>query len=81
MTLLKTFCEIDDFCNFFIPLMKEKIIGKCGREVRKPRLCESEIITILISFHQSSFRNFKHFYKNYVLVYCRKEFPKLVSYN
>lgn len=81
MTLLKTFCEIDDFCNFFIPLMNEKIIGKCRRKVRKPGLCESEIITILISFHQSGYRNFKHFYKNYVLVYCRKEFPKLVSYN
>lgn len=81
MSLLKTFCEIDDFCNFIIPLIKERIIGKSKKKVRKPRLCESEIITILVSFQQSSYRNFKHFYKNFVLVHWRKAFPKLVSYN
>jgi len=81
MNLLHNFCEIDDFCNFFIPIMEEKLIGNCERKVRKPRLCESEIITILVCFHQSGFRNFKHFYKNYVQVHWRKEFPCLVSYN
>lgn len=81
MSLLKTFCEIDDFCNFFIPIMEERIIGKGKRKVRKPKLCESEIITILVCFHQSGWRNFKNYYINFVLAYRRREFPNLVSYN
>ena len=38
-------------------------------------------MTILISFHQNHYRNFKHFYQNHVCKYWRKEFPKLPSYN
>jgi len=37
-------------------------------------------MTILISFHQSGYRNFKAFYCEYVLRHWRGEFPGLVSY-
>ena len=40
----------------------------------------SEIITILIFFHQSYFRNFKHFYF-YLQNHYSKEFPNLLSYS
>ncbi|AUC61256.1 IS982 family transposase [Cyanobacterium sp. HL-69] len=38
-------------------------------------------MTILIAFHQNSYRNFKHFYLNHVQQYWRSAFPKLPSYN
>jgi hypothetical protein len=38
------------------------------------------MMTIVILFHQSGFRNFKTFYLNYVCIYLRKEFPGLISY-
>ena len=41
----------------------------------------SEIMTILIKFHQSYYRNFKRYYLNHVCVYWRGEFPKLPSYH
>ena len=41
----------------------------------------SEIMTILIHFHQSHYRTFKAYYTEYVLIHCRSEFPGLVSYN
>lgn len=51
------------------------------RRVRVPRLSPSEIMTILIHFHQSYYRNFKAYYTEYVLTQLRSEFPALVSYN
>ena len=41
----------------------------------------SEIMTILIHFHQSHYRTFKAYYTEYVLMRRQPEFPGLVSYN
>jgi len=40
----------------------------------------SEIMTILIAFHQSHYRDFKHFYLEHVRKYWSREFPRLPSY-
>lgn len=47
---------------------------------RDRRLSISEIMTILIHFHQSHYRDFKAYYTDYVLERLQKEFPGLVSY-
>ncbi len=41
----------------------------------------SEIMTIMIYFHQSHYRNFKHYYQREVQGHLKKYFPKAVSYN
>ena len=38
-------------------------------------------MTIIIAFHQSGYRTFKHFYEKHVCVYWCAEFPNLVSYS
>ena len=48
---------------------------------RLSRLTPSEIITILVHFHQSQYRNFKSFYLLHVCQHLRSEFPDLLSYN
>ena len=40
----------------------------------------SEVMTILIHFHQMRFRDFKTYYLAYVLGHLRREFPQAVSY-
>jgi len=45
------------------------------------RLSDSEIMTIIIHFHQPHYRNFKGYYTEYVSCYLPEEFPQLVSYN
>ena len=54
-----------------------------GKKQRnKPnRLSDSEVMTILITFHLSGTRNLKHFYLFYVCRHLQNEFPKCVSYN
>lgn len=80
-SLLELFCDADDFCHKFEPVWKKRLLanGECKRE-RERSLTLSEIMTILIYFHQSQYRNFKAYYKGYVLKHLRAEFPNLVSY-
>jgi hypothetical protein len=74
------FCDVDDFCVAAEPLWRQRMLADgCRRRNRKGRLTASEIITILIAFHQGNFRNFKHFYLM-LLDSHGKEFPDLVSY-
>ena len=38
-------------------------------------------MTLLIAFHESGYRTFKHFYQKHVCIYWCAEFPNLVSYS
>ncbi len=75
------FCDVDDFCLDFEPQWQKKLLnhGKIKR-VRARSLCLSETMTILIAFHQSHYRNFKHFYLDQVKEYWHSAFPGLPSY-
>jgi len=83
--ITEIFIKVDDFCNEFKNEFSKYEVqtlesGKTTRN-RASSLCDSEIITLLISFHGGTFRNFKHFYTNYCCVHLKNEFPGLVSYN
>jgi hypothetical protein len=75
------FCSIDDFCQGFEPQWYKTLI-EGGEKLRKrpSSLALSEIMTLVVLFHQARFRDFKHFYF-FMLGYHKKEFPGLVSYN
>jgi hypothetical protein len=82
MELEKLFCEIDDFCTIFEEKFKPKMIAEQRQQrERKCQLCLSEVMTIIVHFHHSGYRNFKDYYKNNLIKYYQKEFPQLVSYN
>ncbi len=51
------------------------------RRFRACRLALSEIMTILVYFHQSPYRNFKAYYLLHLCRYPQGEFPNLLSYN
>ena len=81
LSLEELFCSVDDFCQGFEPQWKQQLLG-CGLKLRnRPRsLSLSEIMTILIGFHQSSCRNFKTYYQEKVQTEWADAFPGLVSY-
>ena len=70
--LIAMFCDIDDFCKRFAPLYHQHLLqaGPCSRR-RQPELALSEIMTILIYFHSSHYRTFKHYYTEYVAAHLR----------
>ena len=41
----------------------------------------SEMLTIIIMFHESGFRNFKTFYTTYIMDLYRKDFNHVLSYS
>lgn len=82
MQILPLFCDIDDFCLFFEPRWQRHLLTSGLRRRRKPStLALSEVLTILVLFHCSGYRDFKTFYMQQVLKHMAGAFPRLVSYN
>ncbi|MDO4722366.1 IS982 family transposase [Porphyromonas circumdentaria] len=81
--IVDIFCMVDDFSKLFDQTIKEKSIEKEGkkRRNRKSRMSDGEVMTILVLFHLSRYRDLKAFYLQYIAHSCRSEFPHLVSYN
>jgi hypothetical protein len=80
MDFTELFCGVDDFCREFELAWKARQITHGER--RRQRSCQlslSERMTIVIAFHSSNYRNFKHFYLM-LLFHHRADFPGLVSY-
>ena len=70
MSLLKLFCAVDDFWKAFQPHWHRVTLERNGgRKVRATQLSPSEIMTVLIPFHQSHYRSFKAYYTEYVLMH------------
>ncbi len=87
MSIVELFCRVDDFCQQFGHLWLEeqhmlvRDFTKRKKSVRRRgRMCESELVALMIAFHQSNYRTFKHFYTQKVLHQWHRYFPKAVSY-
>lgn len=80
-SLLVLFCDVDDFCQVFLPIWyRHQLVSGQKQRQRARSLTISEVMTILIAFHQSHYRDFKAYYCEQVLKSWRAEFPGLVSY-
>lgn len=81
-SLEELFCCVDDFCQRYEPVWQRQLLTSGLQQRDRPRnLCLSEIMTVLIGFHQQHYRTFKHYYLDHVCVYWRRAFPGLVSYS
>lgn len=82
MSLDDLFCDVDDFCRQFLPHWHRQQLQYGERKrLRGCRLALSEIMTILIHFHQSHYRDFKAYYLWYVCRHLAGAFPQRLSYN
>jgi hypothetical protein len=80
-SLLELYCDVDDFCQVFLPFWNQQQLASGEKQRQRARsLSISEIMTILIAFHQSHYRDFKAYYAQLVLKSWCSEFPTLVSY-
>ena len=77
------FCIADDFCKFFDAMTAKYTLKPTGkrRYHRDSMLSKAEVMLIIILFHDSGYRCFKHFYLEKVCKQLRHLFPKVVSYN
>lgn len=75
---------IDDFRKEFATVLEGHVLNQesgLKRRNKPSKLSDSEVMTILIAFHLSGFRNLKHYYLHYVCKHLNQEFPRTVSYN
>lgn len=80
MDILPLFCDIDDFCRILAPTWRHQLGAAGQQRNRASSLALSERMTLLVLFHASHYRTFKHFYLDCVLPRLRAEFPGLPSY-
>lgn len=67
-SLTELFCHVDDFRQVFLPHWELHLLASGKKQRQRPRsLTISEIMTILIAFHQSHYRDFKAYYCDQVL--------------
>ena len=66
MSMTSVFCDVADFCLVFEPEWHKQLICNTKNPLVISKLSLSEIMTIIICFHQSAFRNFKHDYQNLI---------------
>ena len=81
MDILPLFCDIDDFCLLFEPAWRRRLLASGAQRRHKPgALSLSEVMTILVLFHASGYRDLKSFYTRHVAEQMSGAFPNLVSY-
>ena len=80
MSVLELFCAVDDFWKTFSDEWKAQRVADGRQRDRVGQLQPSEVMTLMIHFHQSHYRTFKAYYTEYVQMRLRAEFPRLVSY-
>lgn len=80
-SLLELFCHVDDFWQAFEPYWRNQQLSDGKQRERAGELHPSEIMTILIHFHQARYRDFKTYYTRFVEPFLQREFPNLVSYS
>ena len=81
MEILPLFCEIDDFLKVFEKLYKRRALpGSKPTRNRATKLSQSEVMTILVLYHASGYKNLKTFYLEEIVRHHSSEFPDLCSY-
>jgi len=80
MDLEILYSNIDDFIINYSTLHKEISFEKINTRGGIARMGLAELMTIIVMYHSSHFKNFKHFYF-FLLEHHKKDFPKLLSYS
>ena len=78
--LIEIFISCDDFDKIYEKWLQNHQLGKHSL-TRKPQISDSEIITILIFYHWSGFKNFQYYYEHLMQKEFTSYFPKLPSYH
>lgn len=80
--LIELFCIVDDFCKEFMPEFERHLLYSSSKVRRTScSMSMSEVMTIVIHFHQSRYRDFKAYYFNILSKNLKPFFPNILSYS
>lgn len=78
--ITELYCCVEDFCRTVDDNFANMLLSKGRKPTRIPGITTSEILTIILLYHQSPCKNFKAFYLLYLPLY-KSEFSKLPTYD
>lgn len=78
LKLVEIFVSVDDFLINFSPVLQKYLVGE--DKWSKRAMNKSEVMTILIYFHLSGFRNFKTYYNVAIKGFFRNYFRTIYPY-
>ena len=81
MEQIAIFCDTDDFFKAYEVYCTHLLLMDKNEVIPRTKTSLSEIMTILIMWHLSGYNTFKWYYIKNVIVYWRRDYPDLVSYN
>ena len=81
--ITEIFCMADDFCKFFDAMTAKYTLKPTGKRKyhRSSTMSKTEVMMIMILFHTSGYRCFKHFYLEKVCKHLGHLLSNVVSYN
>ena len=80
MSLPELYCHVDEFYQHFEPVWHQhQLAAGSSTRRRRGQLSMSELLTIVLHFHQAHYRDFQAYYLQSVAVQLRTAFPTLVS--
>ncbi len=79
--ITELFCLVDEFCKVYKKLEGLNQLPCSRQRCREGQMTLSELMTVMIFFHNSPFKNFKHYYLYYIRTFYKGEFPSIVSYS
>lgn len=79
--LIEIFIACDDFDKNLQSWLPAHSIGELKRPTRTPNLCDSELMTLLIFYQWSGYKNFQYYYQQHALVVLKTHFPKMPTYH
>jgi hypothetical protein len=60
--LVELYCDVDDFCNVFTPQWQKQLLDDGTQKRRRDsQLTTCEVMTFVIGFHMSHYRDFKNY--------------------
>jgi len=79
--LIQLFIFVDDACQLMqVWAAQHWLDAHRTKPTRRPKISESEMITLLIFYHYSGYKCFEYYYKSLVLNDLRPYFPNAPSY-
>ncbi|NUX01491.1 IS982 family transposase, partial [Wolbachia endosymbiont of Madathamugadia hiepei] len=78
--ITELFCFVDDYCKIIDEKFASILLTNGKKPTRIPAITYSEIITIILLYHQSRYENFKPFYIRCLKPLHKSDFPTLPSY-
>jgi hypothetical protein len=79
--IIELYYVIDEFCKLYEMQQRKHLLPIYKRRNRQGQMSISEMVTIVIYFHLSGYKCFKHFYLQRICGWHKREFPRLHSYS